>query len=252
MNVVIPSFDRAHGLLGADYFTMAKYVIPHSQRDQYTKVIGADRLIVIDDAHDGSITKKRNWILANIPRPLVMIDDDVASIGYFEGRKGRKDGEHKPKTLQPVQLDWFFRHSADMAEQFGARMWGLAQNEDNRIYKEFQPFSLAKVSLGPVQGHLDHDLLFDHSVGTKDDYDMAIQQLNKYRVLFRWNKFHYICEHGDNAGGIVSYRTKDREIEYCKRIMVKWGKKIIQYQIPPRKMADLLNAKKVNVPINGV
>jgi len=34
--------------------------------------------------------------------------------------------------------------------------------------------------------------------------------------------------------------------------MMKWGKKIIQYQIPPKKTTDLLNAKKVNVPIKGV
>ena len=28
--------------------------------------------------------------------------------------------------------------------------------------------------------------------------------------------------------------------------------KIIQYKIPPQKMTDLLNAKKVNVPIKGI
>jgi hypothetical protein len=131
-------------------------------------------------------------------------------------------------------------------------MWGLAQNQDNRIYKEFLPFNLSNIILGPFQAHLDHDLYFDERVGTKDDYDMAIQQLNKYRKVLRLNKFHYICEHGDNKGGIVSYRTREREIEYCKQIMLKWGKKIIQYKIPPEKMTDLLNAKKVNIPIKGV
>ena len=45
---------------------------------------------------------------------------------------------------------------------------------------------------------------------------------------------------------------KEKEIEYCKAIMMKWGTKVIKYQIPPRKMTDLLNAKKVNVPIKGV
>jgi hypothetical protein len=34
--------------------------------------------------------------------------------------------------------------------------------------------------------------------------------------------------------------------------MLKWGKKVIQYRIPPRSMTDLLNAKKVNIPIKGV
>lgn len=252
MNIVIPSYDRSHGLLGKDYFKTAKYVIPESQRDKYAKIVDVKRLIIIDDDQDGSITKKRNWILKNIARPVVMIDDDVSSIGYYERRKGEKDGHHKKKTLQPEQIDWFFHHSFDMAEQFGSKMFGLSQNEDNRIYKEYLPFSLSKVALGPVQGHLDHPLMFDHNIGTKDDYDMALQQLNTYKRLFRWNKFHYICEHGDNSGGIVSHRSMDKEIHFCKAIMLKWGKKIIQYQIPPTKMTDLLNAKKVNVPIAGV
>lgn len=252
MNIVIPSYNRSHGLLGKDYFTDAKYVIPESQREQYANVLDQKRIIVISDDDDGSITRKRNWILKNIERPFVMIDDDVSSIGYYEGRIGVKNGDHKKKTLQPSQLDWFFNHTKDMAEQFECKMWGLSQNQDNRIYKEFLPFSLSKISLGPVQGHLHHDLLFDDKVGTKDDYDMALQQLNKYKKIFRWNKFHYICEHGDNSGGIVSYRSRDKEIEYCKQIMLKWGTKIIQYQIPPKKMTDLLNAKKVNIPIAGV
>jgi hypothetical protein len=176
----------------------------------------------------------------------------VESIGYYENRKGENDGEHKKKTLPKDYLMEFFIHSFDMCEQFGSKMWGISQNEDNRIYKEFLPFSLSQICLGPVQGHLDHDLIFDEKVGSKDDYDMALQQLNKYKKIFRWNKFHYICEHGDNKGGIVSYRSKDKEIEYCKRIMLKWGKKIISYQLPPRKMTDLLNAKKVNIPIKGI
>jgi len=34
--------------------------------------------------------------------------------------------------------------------------------------------------------------------------------------------------------------------------MKKWGTKIIKYEIPPKKMTDLLNAKHVNIPIKGV
>jgi hypothetical protein len=70
-----------------------------------------------------------------------------------------------------------------MSEELGFKMWGLSQNEDNRIYKEFLPFSFNKLSLGPFQGHLDHDLIFDSRVGTKDDYDMALQQLTNLRVF---------------------------------------------------------------------
>lgn len=252
MNVIIPSYKRSHDLKGKDYFFMAKYCVPESQFNDYIKVLNEDRIIIIPDDQDGDIIKKRNWILKNIPRPLIMIDDDVESIGYYENRKGENNGDHKKKTLDKKLLLSFFEQSFSMCEELGFKMWGLSQNEDNRIYKEFLPFSFNKISLGPFQGHLDHDLIFDSRVGTKDDYDMALQQLNEFKGIFRWNKFHYLCDHGDNKGGIVSYRSKDKEIEYCKNIMIKWGKKIISYRIPPQKITDLLNAKSVNIPIKGV
>lgn len=252
INVIIPSYKRSHDLKGKDYFYMAKYCIPESQLNDYLQVLPIERIITIPDSEDGNITKKRNWILKNIERPLIMIDDDVSEIGYYESRKGKVDGNHKRKTMEPGSLNSFFEQSFNVCFEFGSKMWGLSQNQDNRIYKEFLPFSLCNVSLGPFQGHLKHDLLFDDNVGTKDDYDMSIQQLNKYHILFRWNKYHYICEHGDNKGGIVSYRSMEKEIEYCKNIMLKWGTSIIEYKIPPTKMTDLLNAKKVNIPIKGV
>jgi len=94
--------------------------------------------------------------------------------------------------------------------------------------------------------------LFDEGVGIKNDYDMSLQQLRKYKILFRWNKFHYICDHGEKPGGSVSLRSMEKEIRDCKAIMLKWGKKIISYRIPPRNKADLLNAKHVSIPIKGI
>ena len=252
MNVIIPSYKRSHDLKGKDYFTMAKYCVPESQKKEYIEAVGEDRVITLPDDQDGNITKKRNWILKNIPRPLIMIDDDVSEIGYYESRTGTLDGNHSRKTLNKNDLIEFFKHNFNLAQEFGCKMWGVSQNQDNRIYKEFLPFNLSNIILGPFQAHLDHDLLFDDKVGTKDDYDMALQQLHQFKKIFRFNKFHYLCEHGDNKGGIVRYRSKEKEIEYCKQIMIKWGKKIIQYKIPPQKLTDLLNAKKVNVPIKGV
>ena len=80
MNVIIPSYKRSHDLKGKDYFFMAKYCVPESQKDEYIKEVGKDRVITLPDNEDGDIVKKRNWILKNIPRPLIMIDDDVKEI----------------------------------------------------------------------------------------------------------------------------------------------------------------------------
>lgn len=248
MNVIIPSYKRSHDLKGKDYFFMAKYCVPESQKNEYIKAVGIDRVITLPDNEDGDIVKKRNWILKNIPRPLIMIDDDVKEICYFES-----DNNNPIKLiLNKNLLNDFFLNSFNLCKEFNCKMWGINQNTDPLAYKQYSPFNLSKIILGPFQGHLEHELLFDNRVGTKDDYDMALQQLHKYKRILRLNKFSYECEHGDNKGGIVSYRSKEKEIEYCKQIMLKWGKKIIQYKIPPKKMTDLLNAKKVNIPIKGV
>lgn len=248
INVIIPSYKRSHDLKGKDYFVMAKYCVPESQKHEYIEILGIDRVITIPDDEDGNIVNKRNWILKNIPRPLIMIDDDVKEICYFQSK------ENMPikYTLSKKLLNEFFENSFGLCKELNCKMWGINQNTDPLAYKQYSPFNLSKIILGPFQGHLEHDLTFDIQMGTKDDYDMALQHLRTYKKVLRLNKFSYECEHGDNKGGIVSYRSKDKEIEYCKRIMLKWGKKIISYQLPPRKMTDLLNAKKVNIPIKGI
>ena len=250
IEVIIPSYNRPKGLLGKDYFGMAKYCVPESQKKLYVNEVGKDRVITLPDDEDGDICKKRNWILDNIPRPMLMIDDDVERLCYFEGRVS--GGNHKMRTMEKDTLMPFFEQSFHLAKEFGARQWGLAQNFDDRVYKEFLPFSLSNICLGPFQGHLDHSLKFDPRMGTKDDYDMALQQLKTYKVMLRWNKYNYVCEHGDNEGGIVSYRTSKKEEQYCRAIMKKWGSHIIKYQLPAKKKVDLLNAAKVNIPISGV
>ena len=248
INVIIPSYKRSHDLKGKDYFVMAKYCVPESQKHEYIEILGIDRVITIPDDEDGNIVNKRNCILKNIPRPLIMIDDDVKEICYFQSK------ENMPikYTLSKKLLNEFFENSFGLCKELNCKMWGINQNTDPLAYKQYSPFNLSKIILGPFQGHLEHDLTFDIQMGTKDDYDMALQHLRTYKKVLRLNKFSYECEHGDNKGGIVSYRSKDKEIEYCKRIMLKWGKKIISYQLPPRKMTDLLNAKKVNIPIKGI
>lgn len=248
MNIIIPSYKRSHELKGKDYFLMAKYCIPESQRDEYVKIVGIDRIITIPDDQDGNIVKKRNWILKNVARPLIMIDDDVKKLSYWDNRKK----SYLRKDLDKNLINELFEEFISLSLQFSVKMFGVSQNTDDRVFKEFSPFSLKNIILGPFQGHLDHDLLFDERVGTKDDYDMSLQQLHKYKKILRFNKFAYECDHGDNKGGIVSYRSKGKEVQYCEAIMKKWGSAVIKYELPPKKMTDLLNAKYVNVPIKGV
>ena len=249
MNIIIPSYKRADCLAGIEYFgEVAKWCIPKSQEVDYLKVLKQEQILSIPDEDDGSIVKKRNWILKNIARPLVMIDDDVKSIEYLEQRK---EFHCDYRVLPKEQLLRFFQQGFDLAEGFHTALWGIYFKTDSREYKEFQPFSLSNIILGPFQCHSEHDLLFDERMGTKEDYDMSLQMLNKYKMVLRLNKFAYRCSHGDNKGGIVSYRTMEKEIGWCRAIEKKWGRNVISYPREIKKQAELLNGK-VQVPIQGV
>jgi hypothetical protein len=249
INVVIPSYKRSDNLLGKDYFYMAKYVVPYSQKEDYLKVLTEERIITIPDDEDGSIGKKRNWILKNIPRPLIMIDDDVKHLMLYEKRKENPGGKKMDKEL----LNDFFESLVLLSKDFDSRMFGLLPITDFGSVNEYKPFSLTNMVLGPFQGHLEHDLYFDESVGSKDDYDMCLQQMNKYKKVLRYNKVGYMDANDKKIpGGIVSYRSMDKEIEWCEKIMKKWGTKIIEYKLPPVKLTDVLNASKFNPPISGV
>lgn len=57
LNVVIPSFKRYDKLVGYDYFSFAKFVIPESQADLYIKGRDKNRFIVIPDDADGTVAK---------------------------------------------------------------------------------------------------------------------------------------------------------------------------------------------------
>jgi len=256
VSIIIPSFRRAHPdrLPGRDYFRSAKYCVPESQAAEYVNVVGASRVLAIPDSADGNIARKRNWILRNIPRPLLMIDDDVSGLCHTEGvyKRGRWTGKSNQKImLTPEEADDLIVRGFNLAHQFGCVLWGLNLNEDGRIYKQFKPFSLSAPVLRPFTGHLAHRYLNDERMGSKDDYDFALQVLNKERKILRLNKFAYVCEHGDNAGGIVSSRTIESETKFCRAIERKWGRHIIQYSLQPKRMADLLNAR-VAVPIGNV
>lgn len=254
INIVIPTYKRADSLAGIKYFKEAQYVLPESQRDLYLKVLPIKRMIVIPDENDGNIARKRNWILNNIERPLLMIDDDVQALSTTEGQYS-ENGDFlqlkKKIRLTIKQANSLIINGFNLAFEWGCLLWGINVNTDGRSYQQYKPFSLSSVVLGPFMGHLFHDLYYDERMGTKDDYDFSIQILNKHKKILRLNKYAYVCRHGDNTGGIVSQRSKVVEIKYCKAIMAKWGERIISYKIPPQVKGDLLNAK-LNIPIGGI
>jgi len=253
LNITIPSYKRWEDLPGYDYFKTAKYIVPESQYNDYVRGRDKKRFIAIPDSEDGNIVKKRNWILKNIPRPLIMIDDDVDKLTMCEGGEYFKEhGRAKQMIpLTPEQAEGIFIQAANLAYMWGCPMFGFNLNTDGRNYQQYKPFSLTQPILGPCSGHLEHDLLYDDKMDLKEDYDISIQALNKYRKILRINKYAVNAAHKSNKGGCVSYRTLEREEAACKAIEKKWGTRIIHYNIEKGKYTSYLNGI-VHIPINGV
>lgn len=253
MNIFRPTYNRSNNLKGVDYFKGAKYVICEKQKDDYLKVLDNKNMVIIPDDDDGSISKKRNWMLKNLPRPYVSIDDDINYILMMEGRSKEKSKFIQYKMIDREIINDVFIHYTNLAYQLECKMWGVMQRNsgDEREYKEFKPFTLKNVVLGPFHCHLEHTLLYDENMLAKEDYDMAIQQLNKYRKILRVDKLAIKGEQATNQGGIVSMRSLDYELEGAKRIMNKWGSNIIKYNLEPKKINDVISGR-VNIPINGV
>jgi hypothetical protein len=249
MKIYSPTYKRADSLLGKEYFKDLIYILPESQRDEYCKVLPQKRMVVIPDENDGNLCRKQNWMLKNLDRPFLKIDDDVSAIAHTEKGKWKKVKRRiflTQKEAQSVIINGF-----NLASEWGCVYWGINVNTDGRNYQQYKPFSLTQPCLGPLNGHLKHDLYYDERMSGKDDFDFSLQVLHKYKKLLRLNKFCYVCKHTTNEGGWVSKRSKEREIKDCKAIMEKWGSKIIKYIIPPRNKNDLLNGR-LRVPIKGV
>jgi hypothetical protein len=255
IQILIPSYKRAGQLFGYNYFKGARYVISKSQEKDYLQYCDPERLVIMPDEFEGNLAVKRNWILDNFQKPLLMLDDDIDCLMMCEGRHVVKGKEHEKATekikMTPEQAMMMVEMGFNLAHEFGCVFWGINFNTDGRNYQQYKPFSLTSIILGPFQGHVDHSMRYDERFPVKHDYDFCLQVMQTHHKALRMNKFSYRCEHGDNSGGIVSMRSMEYEMKYCREIEKKWGRSIIKYPMQPKSMKHLLNGN-VRIPVAGV
>jgi len=102
-----------------------------------------------------------------------------------------------------------------------------------------------------------NDVYYDERFDLKEDYDMLIQQVNRYRKVLRVNRWYYIKKGAEQAGGCAAYRNVDREIEQIEALQKKWGKRIVKvdnhirtYQTDKARPFDI--NPKVILPVSGI
>ena len=228
VTIAIPSFKRSAFLLGYEYFPNAQYIIQPSQHRDYARVVKASRLIVLPHSFDGNKARIKNWILKNLPRPIIMLDVDVSAVGMVQGQ---------PPQMQ--ELNWahaeeFLIEACNMADHFGCVIWGIPGKVEAKDYLPSLPFSLITTVKTPFICHMKHGLFYDERLSSREDLDICLQALNKHRKVLRFNKYFYVARKGSNNNG---------EEDAARILRKKWGTNIIQVT---------RGKVKAKIPIAGV
>lgn len=223
--IACPSYKRPK-VETLDYIPWCRVYVDEAEYPAYVKANpkGAD-IVSCKKGIQGNLCRIRNHIIReelekNGADVLLIIDDDMRGIFYFEHNEA-----HKLETDQVV--DFIAKYSI-CAKELGAYFWGVNVNADKQCYREYTPFSTVSYIGGPFQCFLKgNDCYYDEALPLKEDYDMTLQQLNKHRVALRVNKFYYQVKQAENEGGCATYRNFDREKSQLMALRRKWGSDIV-------------------------
>jgi hypothetical protein len=137
----------------------------------------------------------------------------------------------KGKQIE-VKEDYFMDFLAngfEMANDIGAKLWGVNLQSDPMFYMEYNPININVPVLGTFCCHIKNELRYDERLGLNEDYDLFLQHCYKYRKVLRFDKWHYKARHLDMAGGCAAYRTIDEEKEQADIMIHKWGNSVVKY-----------------------
>ena len=248
MMLLSPSWRRPTICTSHRYFKSLRYVVCKSQSQQY--IDNGMPVLVCPDKAQGNVSRVRNWILDQAKgEDLCIVDDDIKHLGVWNGNVHR--------DLDGDEAEEFIEHGFELARQFKVKMWGVNLLPDKGAFREYTPFSLTNVVLGPLGGFLDMDCRYDENLPLKEDYDLCLQVLNKYRKILRINHAHYVCEQHTNLGGCAEYRTMDAEKDQFLELEKKWGSKIVRRDTGESKTQRKRQAAYdinpvIKIPIKGV
>lgn len=246
MIIAIPSYKRPNDCLTAKYIPNSVIFCHEFEAKEYEDGNKGHKIVKIpDDLQKKGMGVIRNFILDNTEGDEVLLmDDDIKYVGLYDNQELIK--------LTGEEVEIFAKNSFRMCKEAGTKLWGLNLQSDKKFYREYSPFSLSSVILGPFMGIVKDGIIrFDNDLGLKEDYDYGLQILNKYRKILRFNKYHYSCHHIKKKGGCATYRTQQKEIDQAERFQKKWGERIVKIKRKTQG-GNLSINPVVIVPINGI
>ena len=235
-----PSFKRPDDVITHKYLPYITYVVAEFEAEKY--LANNYKVWVVPNEAQGNLCRIRNYILDNADsKKIIIVDDDMSFIGRWNNQKAKK--------LNADEVLEFCENAFNLCDDLKIKYWGMNLLPDKGAYREYTPFSFTNYIGGPFQAFNDLELRYDENLPLKEDYDLSLQVLNKYRKTLRFNAYHYGVKQHINKGGCADYRTKKREKEQFLLLQKKWGSKIVTRD-KSSKGWDLNPI--VKIPIRGV
>ena len=214
-----PTYKRPDGCFTQKYLPFVKYVVAEFEAEDYLRN-GLDCWVVPDSAQ-GNLCRIRNYILDHGDSDkIVIVDDDMKYIAQWQ--------KQKQIRLSADQFLEFCEMAYNLVDELDIKFWGLNLLPDKGAYREYTPFAFTATIGGPFQAFNNLDLRYDENLPLKEDYDLSLQVLNKYRRTMRFNAYHYVVDQHINKGGCANYRTLAREKEQLVLLQKKWGNDIVK------------------------
>lgn len=224
ISVNAPSYRRPTDVKTLAYIPYCRIWVCVSEAAAYRKNYPKADIVAVPKGVQGNVSRIRNYILDHSDDDVVcIIDDDLSYLAYHE----KCEKIHlKTREIMP-----FLAKYSVLALDWRVKMWGMNVNNDKQCYREYTPFSLSSYIGSPFSCHLRSDLRYDENLPLKEDYDMTLQHLNKYRKALRLNKYFYCLNQGGSGsgqeGGCAVGRNVEREKKQLELLRKKWGSKII-------------------------
>jgi hypothetical protein len=224
ISVNVPSYKRPK-VETLEYLPFARIWIDSSEATAYKKINPKAEIVECRRGVQGNISRVRNHIIREEFKrgmdAVAIIDDDMRGVFYWEGME-----KH---LVERTQFMRFLEKFTLMAEDLGAKLWGVNVSFDKQFYREYTPFSMVSYIGSPFTVILKGNACwYDESLPLKEDYDMTLQQLNRYRKVLRINKYFYLVRQSSQEGGCSLYRNHKTEMEQLKALQRKWGSNIVR------------------------
>lgn len=258
-----PSYRRPH-CPTVDYLPYVSVYIDPSDEEAYRQVMPEANLVICPEGVQGNLPRVRNYILdqefGNGADIVVMLDDDVKSIVTRRVNEETKFGYEK-NLITADMMDGFVCHGSTLCLDADLGMWGVNANSDNMSYMHYQPFNFTKTSCGQFMVFVKDELRFDENLPLKEDFDMCVQQCNRYRGVLVINYAYVEADFGKLGGGTAVRRNTERELEQYLLFRKKWGSKVVRTAkkdsgrgAKARKVVNTYDFSHpvVRVPIKGV